>query len=159
MNGIVRTAVAVAALAGAIGVTATVRADDKEDLVKNRVATMKQQGGDLKYIGDFIKGAGGDQAGAEAKVQDLLSLNGKLLALFVPGTSSTDMPGKSNAKAEIWTDWDKFKAIVPVLQDAEMKLADAIKSGDKAAMGAALANTGRNGCGACHSQFREKLPQ
>ena len=157
MNQIIRAFV-LAAVA-TIGFAAASSAQDKEAAVKERVATMKQQGADLKYIGDFVKGAGGDQAGAEAKSQDLLGLNGKLVALFVPGTSSADMPGKSNAKPEIWTDWDKFKAIVPVLQDAEMKLADAVKSGDKAAMGAALANTGRNGCGACHSQFREKLPQ
>ncbi len=89
----------------------------------------------------------------------MISINGKILALFVPGTSSTDMPGKSNAKAEIWTDWEKFKAIPLVLHDAELKLADAVKSGDKGAMGAAIGNVGKNGCGACHSTFREKLPQ
>jgi len=39
----------------------------------------------------------------------------------------------------------------------EQKLADAIKSGDKAAIGAQLANLGKNGCGSCHTPYREKL--
>jgi cytochrome c556 len=159
MNKFARFATVALVGVAAIGFVAGASAQDKEAIVKERVATMKQQGADLKYIGDFLKGVGGDLENAGYKVQDLQFINGKLLALFVPGTSSTDMPGKSNAKPEIWTDWDKFKAIVPVLADAEQKLADAVKSGDKAAIGAALGNTGKNGCGACHSQFREKLPQ
>jgi cytochrome c556 len=52
---------------------------------------------------------------------------------------------------------DKFKSIPPVLKGEEEKLLAAIKSGDKQAVGAQAAATGKNGCGACHTPFREKL--
>jgi cytochrome c556 len=154
-----RFAVAGWAIAGIASYAVAVSAQDKEALVKDRQATMKRQGADLKYIGDFVKGVGGDQAGATEKINDLLAINLKIVSLFVPGTSSADLPGKSNAKPEIWTEWDKFKAIPPVLQEAELKLAAAIKTGDKGMIGPAIGNVGKNGCGACHSNFREKLPQ
>ncbi len=151
--------VAALAMVVAVGFAATVWAQDKEAAVKQRQDTMKRQGADLKYIADFAKGVSGDQENAGYKVQELQFTSGKLLALFVPGTSSADLPGKSNAKPEIWTDWDKFKAIIPAVQDAEDKLYAAVQAGDKPAILAALGNLGKNGCGACHSQFREKLPQ
>ncbi len=48
MRKITRAASLGLALAGVIGFTAVVSAQDKEAIVKDRVATMKQQGGDLK---------------------------------------------------------------------------------------------------------------
>jgi len=159
MNGIVRRSLAGAAMVVLIGCALSASAQDKEAAVKERQATMKRQGADLKYIADFAKGLAGDEAGAIDKAKDLLAIDPRILDLFVSGTSSADFPGKSNAKPEIWSDWDKFKAIPPVLQAAEMKLVDAVTGGDKAAIGAAIGGVGKNGCGACHSAFREKLPQ
>jgi cytochrome c556 len=138
------------------GVAVIAQAQDKEAQIKTRRDTMKRQGDDLKAISDFIKGEG-DQAAAQKAIDDLLALNGKIVDLFPPGTSMADFPGKTGAKPEIWQQFDKFKAIPAVLKTEEDKLATAVKSGDKAAIGAQLANTGKNGCGACHTPYREKL--
>jgi cytochrome c556 len=152
-----RVGFAAAALALALGFgTAVVMAQDKEAQIKMRRDTMKRQGEDLKAISDFAKGEG-DQAKAEAAITDLEAINAKIVDLFPAGTGMDAFPGKTGAKPGIWTDWDKFKAIPPVLAEEEKKLAAAIKSGDKAAVGAQVANTGKNGCGACHTPYREKL--
>jgi len=152
-----RTGFGMAVLALALGVaTITVVAQDKEAQIKTRRDTMKRQGDDLKAIADYVKGEA-DQAKAEAAIADLQSITPKIVDLFPAGTGMDAFPGKTGAKPEIWTDWDKFKAIPPALSDEEKKLADAIKSGDKAAVGAQLANTGRNGCGSCHTPYREKI--
>ena len=144
---------AVAAIGfGAVGSMA----QDKEAAVKQRRDTMKRQGAGFKAIQDYVKGEG-DQAAALAGINDLLAINPKIVDLFVPGTSTTDFPGKTGAKPEIWKEWDKFKMIPAALKGEEEKLADAIKSGDKQAVGAQLANTGKNGCGACHTPYREKI--
>jgi cytochrome c556 len=146
-----------AAVALSIGLgAAVVAAQDKEAQVKTRRDTMKRQGADFKAIQDFVKGEG-DQAAAAKAIDDLLSLAPKIVDLFPPGTGMDAFPGKTGAKPEIWKEWDKFKAIPAVLQSEEQKLADAIKSGDKAAIGAQLTNTGKNGCGGCHTPYREKL--
>lgn len=144
---------AVAAIGfGAVGSMA----QDKEAAVNQRRDTMKRQGADFKAIQDYVKGEG-EQAAALAGINDLLAINPKIVDLFVPGTSTTDFPGKTGAKPEIWKEWDKFKMIPAALKGEEEKLADAIKSGDKQAVGAQLANTGKNGCGACHTPYREKI--
>jgi cytochrome c556 len=131
-------------------------AQDKEAQIKTRRDTMKRQGDDFKAIQDYVKGEG-DQATALAKVNDLLELNPKIVGLFTQGTSLDEFPGKTGAKPAIWAEWDKFQKIPPVLKSEEEKLAEAIKSGDKQAVGAQLAATGKNGCGACHTPYREKL--
>ena len=147
---------AVAATLAISFATVAVVAQDKEAQIKLRRDTMKRQGDDLKAISDYTKGEA-DQAKAQAAIADLQALNPKILDLFPAGTGMDAFPGKTGAKPAIWAEWDKFKAIPAVLADEEKKLADAIKSGDKAAVGAQIANTGKNGCGACHTPYREKL--
>jgi cytochrome c556 len=148
---------AAAAVAIVVGFgTITVVAQDKEAAIKTRRDTMKRQGDDFKAIQEYVKGEG-DQAGALKAINDLESIAPKIPDLFPAGTGLDAFPGKTGAKPEIWKEWDKFKAIPAVLLSAEEKLGEAIKSGDKGAVGAQLANTGRNGCGACHTTYREKL--
>jgi cytochrome c556 len=152
-------AVAGLALAGIVGVAAGVSAQDKAAEVKLRQDTMKQQAGDLKYIATFAKGVAGDQATAVQKAEDLHSLSGKLPTLFPPGTSNADLPdAKTYAKPNIWTDQDNFKAILVKLPGLEEGLVDAVKTGEKPKIFAAIGNLGKNGCGACHSTYRAKMP-
>jgi cytochrome c556 len=148
--------VAIVAL-GVAALGSAVLAQDKAGLVKDRQDFMKAQAADNKVIVDYSKGAA-DKAAATKAIDDLLARNPKLVGLFVPGTSSTDLPGKSNAKAVIWTDHDHFASIAAALHDAELKTAEAIKTGTPDEAGAARANLGKVGCGACHETFREKLP-
>jgi cytochrome c556 len=157
MRQVSRIGFAAVALALAIGFgTAGVVAQDKEAQIKTRRDTMKRQGADFKAIQDYVKGAG-DQAAAEKAIADLETIAPKIVDLFPPGTGLDAFPGKTGAKPAIWQEWDKFKAIPPELLADEEKLAAAIKTGDKAAVGEQLGNTGKNGCGACHTPYREKL--
>jgi cytochrome c556 len=157
MRHLVRVGIVAAALAAVIGGgVVSSRADDAEAVIKMRRDAMKRQGEDLKAVADYLKGEA-DQATAEAKVQDLITLNPHIVELFVPGTGMDKFPGKTGAKPEIWAQWDKFTTLPAGLKDEEEKLAAAIKSGDKGAVAAQLAQTGKNGCGTCHTPYREKL--
>jgi cytochrome c556 len=133
-------------------------AQDKAAIVKDRQAYMKNQGADTKTIGDYAKGMA-DKASAIKAIDDLLARNPKMLALFAPGTSTTDMPGVSYAKPAIWTDKDHFAMTISTLHDLEVKEAALIKTGTPAEVGAGLADLGKNGCGGCHAAFREKKPE
>ena len=148
-------AIAMASVIAAGGV-ATLAAD-LASTVDQRRAIMKQQSEDLKAISAYVDDKGGDQATAVAKARDLASLNAKLEGLWPAGTSSKDMPGKTNAKPEIWTDQTNFKAALAALSAGEKKLIPALEQGDKAAAKAAMGELGKNGCGACHGSFREKM--
>ncbi len=131
-------------------------AQDKAAIVKDRQEFMKGQGADAKAIGDYAKGMG-DKAAAMKAIDDLLARSGKIDALFVPGTSSTDMPGVSKAKANIWTDRANFDKISVTLHDYELKTKDAIANGTPAQVGEAAAAQGKNGCGGCHQTYREPM--
>jgi cytochrome c556 len=148
------------AVALLVGFAVTVSAADQGKLaaVKHRQDTMKRQAGDLKYIATYAKGGVGDQAEAARKVADLQSIRGELLSLFVPGTSTADLPGKTYAKPIIWQDWKKFSSQIPNLEPLDSALAAAVQKNDKPAILAAIGNLGKNGCGACHSVYRAKMP-
>jgi cytochrome c556 len=158
MNHFQRWGAAGAALTTVIlASSAAVWAQDKEAVVAARQATMKQEGPSLRTVSDYANDKGTDQATAIAKTQELLALSDKLMGLWPAGTSSKDMPGKSNAKPEIWTDLEKFKALYAGQKKGEEELLAAVQKGDKAAVQAAIANIGKNSCSACHGTYREKV--
>lgn len=140
-------------VAGTVSVFA--QQDDKLAAIKARQDFMKAQGADAKAISDYSKGQG-DQAKALAAINDLIARQPKISALFVPGTSATDFPGKTNAKPELWTDTAKVQAIETALAAQEQKLLVAVQGGDKQAVADQLAATNKVGCGACHGAYRLK---
>ena len=149
---------AVAAAVGFAAIGTAVAAQDKTAFVKNRQSFMKAQAADSKAISDYAKGMG-SKADAEKAMADLRARNPKILALFADSTtSSTAMPGVSNAKAVIWTDKDKFARVVTTLKMLEDKEAELIKTGTPGAVETAQADLGKMGCGGCHGAYREKLP-
>lgn len=139
-----------------VGGTVSVAAQgNKEAEIKARQAFMKAQGGDVKTISEYAKGQGSEAAALKA-AENLVARAPKILSLFPAGTSAADFPGKTRAKPEIWTDFEKFKTIPEKLAAEEAKLVAAIKSGDRRAVANQLGATGRNGCNACHGTYRMK---
>ncbi len=63
--------------------------------------------------------------------------------------------GDSEAKPEIWENWDEFEAKIQSLRDEAAKLQEVAATGDEAAIKAQFGKTGKV-CGSCHKQFRSK---
>jgi cytochrome c556 len=148
-------------LAGAVLLAGTVTAvpvlaQDAMKIVKERQAVMKQQGKGLQAVKAYLEGKN-DLAAAQAAVANLTQDVGKIPSLFPAGTGMEEFPGKSGAKPAIWTETDKFAAAQQNAQVKANALAAAAKSGDKAAIEAAFADMGKNGCGGCHKTFRQKI--
>jgi cytochrome c556 len=136
MKRIMGSAIAIGAVIVALGGgMATVSAQEGEAVVKDRQAAMKQQGIALVGVKKFLDGSV-DQAAA---------------------TQSAEFPGKSGAKPIIWTDNDKFIQAQKNMLAQAQKLAAAVKAGDKAAIQDQWSNVSKDGCGGCHTTFREKL--
>jgi cytochrome c556 len=150
-----RLSIAAFTLVAALGAGETL-AQDKPDVIRERQALMKRQAEDLKAIQGYVSGAI-DRATAVTKVNELLSLPGKIVDLFPPGTSLVEFPGETHAKPEIWQQQDRFKEVPLALQRAEEKLAATLKNGSKQDVVDALDAVGRSGCGACHTYFRAPL--
>lgn len=146
----------IAGLLGALLASGDAGGQDQVAIIKQRQALMKQQAEALKIIQNYVSG-GADRDTAIAKVTELLTSPPRITALFPAGTSTVEFPGATHAKPEIWAQWDRFKDVPGVLQRAEQRLADAIKTGSKQDVLDELDTVGRTGCGACHTYFRAPL--
>ena len=131
-------------------------AQDKDAVLKNRETLMKGQAKDLSSIKAYTDGKG-DLAQAETGAANLTQSTKKIPEVFPPETGGTDLDGKFATKPVIWSDWNKFLDVQKTAAVKADALLVAVKSGDKAAIQTAFGDLGKNGCGACHETFREKL--
>jgi cytochrome c556 len=137
-------------------------AQDGAAVVDKRQDHMKAQRKDLLAVRAFIVDKG-DLAAAQAGGADLAKRVGEIPGLFPKDTGMAEFPGKSSAKAEIWTEWDKFLAGQKAALSKAEALNTALKGGDKAVIATAfdamikggLFDAG-NACGGCHVPFSEK---
>ncbi len=129
---------------------------NKQQILKERQALMKRQAHDLGAVKGYLDGKL-DQAKATAAAVDLTRTIRKIPAVFPPGTAGPSPDGKFAAKPAIWTDWKDFLTHRNAAAAKVDTLVAAVKSGDKARIKTAFIDLGKNGCGACHGKFREKL--
>jgi cytochrome c556 len=131
-------------------------AQDKETILKNRQATMKEQGKDLGAVKAYLEGKG-DLAQAKAGATNLTQTTKRIPDLFPPGTGGPNPTGDYAAKPVIWTDWNKFIEAQKTAASKADALLVAVNGGDKTAIETAFNDLGKNGCGGCHTTFREKI--
>jgi cytochrome c556 len=149
----------------AVGASAAVSAEDlvaavkeRRDMMKNTVAPAAKLGGKM------VKGTEPFDAAKAAKAMNEISgVPDQYVTLFPKGTEHggvadsqiPDEDDRSEAKAEIWEDFDDFKAIATKLKDASAKAASAAEQG-KGTFTAAF-NDMTKVCKQCHEKYREKL--
>jgi cytochrome c556 len=161
LKGVLVASVGALLAVGSAGVFAQEGAD-KAAIVKARKDFMKEQQQAFNAISAFAKGTG-DREAAIAGSNKLLELSSKIDAKFIdtyfpPGTSSADLPGQTNAKPELWQHLDEAKTAGPKLHEAEVKLAEVVKTADAKTVGDTATATYRSSCNAlCHDQFRLPL--
>jgi cytochrome c556 len=132
-------------------VVASAQAQDDEVYIEHRQKVMKAISGHAGAIGDILKN----------KLPYTSSIVAHAQALQLTSTVIEDAfkhqvtEGKTDAKPEIWQDWDKFAAAAKTLGEESGKLADAAQSGDMDAVGALAKDFGKNACGGCHKSFRK----
>jgi cytochrome c556 len=131
-------------------------AQDNAAVIKQRAALMKEQGRDMGAVHGFLDGKA-DAAKATAAATDLGGTMAKIPDVFPAGSGGTSPDGKYATKPEIWTDSTGFLAARDAAAKRVVALSDALKGGDKAAVQTAFADLGKNGCGGCHSKFREEI--
>lgn len=125
---------------------------DAESFVDQRTDFFRPMGAAMRTLGAFARGRGGtlEEAGeAAAKVQEHAHI---LLQQFPPGTGIG--VSDSEAKLEIWSDWDGFVTVAASFSERADALVAAIESGDTAVIGAAVGALG-GGCGDCHTPYRQ----
>ena len=139
--------------AGVLATTASA-AFAGEEAIEYRKAVMKAVGGHMKGRSMILKGQAGDMSDIASHASAMAGLAKATETAFPEGSGPMD--GKTEAKMDVWEKPDDFKKVTAAFVEYSNALAEAAKSGDKAAIGAALGALGKNGCKACHDGFREK---
>ena len=150
----VSTVALVLGLAGAAGGVGVALAQDAQQVIDQRQNAMKAQGKATAAIKAYTEDKG-DITAARAGGAELVKIIPQIPGLFPQKSGMAEFPGKSYAKPEIWAQWDKFVAQVNVANQRANELNTALAGGDKAAITAAFAAMGKDGCGGCHTPFRQ----
>lgn len=134
-------------------------------VVKDRMEQMKAVAASMKVIGGMIKGAAPyDAATVKAEAAKIASHGGEALTRLFPEGS---IKHPSEARPEIWSDWDRFSAISDDLARYAAALSDGAgnqRGGEPSGGDEDLAVMSPDGlfmkvagtCSACHEDFRQK---
>ena len=109
----------------------------------------------MEAIKGYLDGKA-EMPAAQTAAGELDKAIAKIPSLIPAGTGMDKLPRQIRAKPAIWSEPDKFQAAQKSAQAKADALDAAVKGGDKAAITAAFGDMGKNGCGGCHTEFREK---
>ncbi len=139
---------------GASGQGQVASEEEAMEVAEKRSEAMKSMGQSMRTLKRFAEGRGSaeDAAAAATVIADTAPA---LPSLFPAGTGMAALPD-SESKEVIWEEWDDFVAATERLGEKAAALQAALDAGDSGGIGAAFGDLGKNGCGGCHSKFREK---
>ncbi len=126
-------------------------AQDDEMVIQYRQKVMAGQGNNISSIGDIMKNKLPHSA-------TQISLHAKILAEYsdlIEGAFEKNVSaGATDAKPEIWQNWDDFLAKAKALGDASSKLSEVAQGGDMRAIMTAVQAVG-DSCRGCHNPYRK----
>lgn len=132
------------------GEAAAQAAASEQGVVEYRQLLMSTVGSNMGAIGGILKyqlARPGAVANHAQQMVDAAKLIG-------PAFEQKVTAGKTDAKAEIWSDWAKFEKAIADYEKAATDLVAAAKGSDPAAVGLAVRALGES-CGGCHDPFRK----
>ncbi len=125
---------------------------NSDDAIEYRQGALAVMGHHFGLVGAMADGKVPFDARAAQANADLVVTLAKLpWSAFVEGSDK----GDTNARPEIWSWPDKFKAAAQRLQDASVKLAAAARTGKPDELRTAFGATADT-CKSCHDDFRKK---
>jgi cytochrome c556 len=122
-----------------------------QDAIKYRQAVMNTMSGHVAAISLIFSGKVEHQEYLLAHAEALAAGGEQLGKLFPAGSGA----GDTDALPAIWSDAAAFQKAVEAGRTATAALRDAVKSGDKAAIGRSLKPV-FDSCKGCHDKFREE---
>ena len=118
------------------------------NIIADRKAGFKSNADSMKAIAAAI--GSGDYQTVISRAEGIAGWASKIPSYFPEGSDS----GDTKARAEIWFEFDAFKAKAKANETAAQTLVAAAKSGDQGALMAGLKNLGAS-CKSCHSSFKD----
>lgn len=140
----------VTTLAGAVLSTSLAALAEDDPAISYRQKVMGSNGANIGAIADILKFSLPYQDNIKVHANELSENASLIPSAFKKNVSE----GPTDAKPEIWENWDEFEQYAKDLQNASDKLAEVAAGGDMAAVGAQLKEVG-GACKQCHEDFRK----
>ncbi len=127
-----------------------VQAQDDKAYLGYRQRVMKSQSGSLGAIGQVVKHKLPFTSHIATHARNINRISKLMPKAFEKKITA----GKTDAKPEVWQDWDKFAAAADKLGQESAKLIEVAAGGDMSAIAAQVKMVGKS-CGGCHKPFRQ----
>lgn len=149
--------IALVVLAGLAGATLWAHGDEPatpaEQAVRYRHALYTAIGWNVGNVRAMLDGKEPYDAARIATAAQHVSALVPLLPEAFPAISN--LPSKSAAKPEVWTDWDDFAHRLGDLRDASVNFAGVAAHGDEPAVRAAFGDLTQQ-CKGCHDRYKRE---
>jgi cytochrome c556 len=137
-------------LAGLAGPLALGQAQDEEAVITYRQKVMASIGANMGATGDILKHKLPHQDNIVHHAYQIQSASQLIAGAFRQELAA----GKTDAKLEIWQEWDKFVAAAKQLEEQSGKLVTVAQAGDLTAITEQVKAMGK-ACSDCHKPFRK----
>jgi cytochrome c556 len=127
-----------------------IQAQEDEAFVQYRQKIMASQGASMGAIGDIMKNKLPYPGHIYTHAQDIQRISKLIGEAFKKEVAA----GKTDAKPEIWKEWDKYMAAAEAVEQESGKLAEVAQTNNMEAIGAQVKKLG-DACGNCHKPYRK----
>jgi cytochrome c556 len=124
---------------------------DVDAVIKYRQGVMQAQGGHMGAMAMIVRGKVDYSDQLIIHAQALDSIIGNTAEMFPEGSDF----GETEAKEEIWQDWDKFEKASKNAKESSKAFLNSVEKGDKQAIGERFKDLGK-ACKDCHKKFRKE---
>ena len=134
-------------------------AEEAATVMEQRSEFMKSMGSSMKAFGNYVKRGDGEPLELASMAAEIAENASQIPSLFPQNTGVGGMveDSESEAKPEIWKNWEDFVAAAKALVEPANALAAALEAGEsRKNIGKKFGALGKQGCKGCHDQFREK---
>lgn len=130
--------------------SAIVQAQEDEAFIQYRQKVMTSNGANMGAIGDILKNKLPYQSHIAVHALEI-----QRMSTVVPDAFKKNIAaGKTDAKPEIWKEWDKFTDAANAMGVEAAELAKVAQNGNMEAIGAQVKKLGET-CGNCHKPYRK----
>jgi cytochrome c556 len=126
------------------------QAQEDEAFVQYRQKVMTSIGANNGAIGDILKNKLAYQQHIQVHAQEIQRMSTLIPEAFKKQVTA----GKTDAKPELWKEWEKFAAAADAMGREAAQLATVAQGGNMEAIGAQAKKLGES-CGGCHKPYRK----
>lgn len=137
-------------LAGSLLAMPAISAAQEDPVITYRQKVMQSIGANIGAVSDVLKHSLPHEQNIQVHAEQINRAARLIPSAFEENVSE----GLTDAKPEVWEEWEEFKEYAADLESESAALAEVAAGGDPAEVGAQVKKVG-DACKQCHDEFRK----